>query len=331
VEVVATLKDSASILAASPSDRNALVTVRRAFHTLKGSGRMVGLTDFGEAAWQIEKVLNGILEADRAPLPHEVALMNAAATLFARWVGELEDSQRPDVDLAAITRLVAACERRELTFEGNVAPVEAQATAASSPDIGPVPVALPPLTFTPVANPRSPTEPSAATLTPLPELDFASPAISVPTSPPPVAPDLASALPFDARSSAPAATATEKAEAQTPLPEVIELPASAWTVEDENVVVEGVTVPRTLFSILVDESRAHLQTLEQELALLQFDPAGTPSESMVRAAHTLCGIHRTAGFTDVGELAAETENALVALSGAARDGEAYTAIASAIA
>ena len=38
-----------------PHDQEALTTVRRAFHTLKGSGRMVGLMDLGEAAWRVER------------------------------------------------------------------------------------------------------------------------------------------------------------------------------------------------------------------------------------------------------------------------------------
>ena len=35
-----------------------------AFHTLKGSGRMVGLTELGEAAWEVEQVMNRWLDAE---------------------------------------------------------------------------------------------------------------------------------------------------------------------------------------------------------------------------------------------------------------------------
>ncbi len=35
----------------NPLEREALVTVRRSFHTLKGSGRMVGARELGEFAW----------------------------------------------------------------------------------------------------------------------------------------------------------------------------------------------------------------------------------------------------------------------------------------
>ena len=48
-----------------PDDLESLTTVRRAFHTLKGSGRMVGLGDLGEAAWEVEQVLNLWLEQKR--------------------------------------------------------------------------------------------------------------------------------------------------------------------------------------------------------------------------------------------------------------------------
>ena len=43
-----------------------MTTVRRAFHTLKGSARMVGLKDYGEAAWACEQLYNARLaEAPR--------------------------------------------------------------------------------------------------------------------------------------------------------------------------------------------------------------------------------------------------------------------------
>ncbi|MDO4769175.1 MAG: response regulator [Brachymonas sp.] len=49
-----------------PADTAQLTNLRRAFHTLKGSGRMVGLASFGEAAWELERTLNGWL-ADAKP------------------------------------------------------------------------------------------------------------------------------------------------------------------------------------------------------------------------------------------------------------------------
>src|SRR5690606_38211756 len=46
----------------NPLEQEALIGVRRAFHTLKGSGRMVGATDISEFAWAIENLLNKVIE-----------------------------------------------------------------------------------------------------------------------------------------------------------------------------------------------------------------------------------------------------------------------------
>ncbi|MEG6660268.1 Hpt domain-containing protein, partial [Pseudomonas aeruginosa] len=46
---------------ADHDDREALTEVRRAFHTLKGSGRMVRALVIGELAWSIENLFNRVL------------------------------------------------------------------------------------------------------------------------------------------------------------------------------------------------------------------------------------------------------------------------------
>ena len=46
----------------NPLDRDALEIVRRSFHTLKGSGRMVGARELGELAWGGESLLNRLLD-----------------------------------------------------------------------------------------------------------------------------------------------------------------------------------------------------------------------------------------------------------------------------
>jgi chemosensory pili system protein ChpA (sensor histidine kinase/response regulator) len=44
------------------SQDSALIETRRAFHTLKGSGRMVGAEDIGELAWALENMLNRLID-----------------------------------------------------------------------------------------------------------------------------------------------------------------------------------------------------------------------------------------------------------------------------
>jgi chemosensory pili system protein ChpA (sensor histidine kinase/response regulator) len=103
-----------------PESHDALTTIRRGFHTLKGSGRMVGLMDLGEAAWAVEQVLNGWLEEKRAATPPLVELIDTAATRFEGWIGELRHGGiRGEIDASPI---VEAARRAKEEGEAPSAP-----------------------------------------------------------------------------------------------------------------------------------------------------------------------------------------------------------------
>ncbi|MDH4391389.1 MAG: Hpt domain-containing protein, partial [Aquabacterium sp.] len=76
-EVLASATEALAALQVRHDDTEAMTTVRRAFHTLKGSARMVGLLDFGEAAWACEQLYNTRLaehagaDADLRGFSHE--------------------------------------------------------------------------------------------------------------------------------------------------------------------------------------------------------------------------------------------------------------------
>ncbi|HEY0823852.1 MAG TPA: Hpt domain-containing protein, partial [Ramlibacter sp.] len=77
------------VLAEEPRNVAELTTLRRAFHTLKGSSRMVGLNEFGEAAWSLEQVLNTWL-ADQKPASDDLrALSTDALNGFGRWLDDI--------------------------------------------------------------------------------------------------------------------------------------------------------------------------------------------------------------------------------------------------
>ena len=64
-------------------------TLRRAFHTLKGSSRMVGFDDFGEAGWSYEQVINTRL-TDQTPFDTDICRLSIAAlNSFESWVMDL--------------------------------------------------------------------------------------------------------------------------------------------------------------------------------------------------------------------------------------------------
>jgi chemosensory pili system protein ChpA (sensor histidine kinase/response regulator) len=88
-EVVQNGHAALATLAANPSDLTELTTLRRAFHTLKGSSRMVGLTEFGEAGWSMEQVLNAWL-AEQKPASDDLRTLAADAMRgFGLWVEDI--------------------------------------------------------------------------------------------------------------------------------------------------------------------------------------------------------------------------------------------------
>src|SRR5689334_1834 len=77
----------------NPLETEALIGVRRAFHTLKGSGRMVGATDISEFAWAIENLLNKIIENTLQRSPSILATVRDAVAVAGELVNALEAGQ----------------------------------------------------------------------------------------------------------------------------------------------------------------------------------------------------------------------------------------------
>jgi chemosensory pili system protein ChpA (sensor histidine kinase/response regulator) len=128
-EVLATIGENLQASHEQPGDREALTTIRRGFHTLKGSGRMVGLTDLGEVAWAVEQVMNKWLQDEMAATPSLLNFIGQACAAFEQWVGQLQSKGSVVVEADA---LIAAAEQLKSGEEmAAVAPqVSAMAAAA---------------------------------------------------------------------------------------------------------------------------------------------------------------------------------------------------------
>ncbi|TXT26369.1 MAG: type IV pili sensor histidine kinase and response regulator [Gallionellaceae bacterium] len=90
-EVLDNMRTNLEALQREPENREPLVSIRRSFHTLKGSGRMVGLTDLAEAAWAVERTMNKWLqgEANQVVPPGLLKLVLDAKAAFQGWVDSL--------------------------------------------------------------------------------------------------------------------------------------------------------------------------------------------------------------------------------------------------
>jgi chemosensory pili system protein ChpA (sensor histidine kinase/response regulator) len=94
-EVVLNGLSAVDALALDPADLGQQTTLRRAFHTLKGSSRMVGLNEFGEAAWSLEQLLNTWLAEQKAASDELVKLSQGALQGFGRWVEDIATGRDP--------------------------------------------------------------------------------------------------------------------------------------------------------------------------------------------------------------------------------------------
>ncbi len=85
-EVIGNGQAALAVLAVEPSNLEEMTTLRRAFHTLKGSSRMVGLNTFGDAGWSLEQMLNSWL-ADQKPAEESLrATASQALAGMGQWV-----------------------------------------------------------------------------------------------------------------------------------------------------------------------------------------------------------------------------------------------------
>ena len=87
--VVQTGGQALQSLRRNADDAEALTTLRRAFHTLKGSSRMVGLVQYGDAAWSMEQLLNSWLAEHKPANAPLLALSAEALTGFGRWAEDI--------------------------------------------------------------------------------------------------------------------------------------------------------------------------------------------------------------------------------------------------
>lgn len=101
-EVLQNMKEAVQKLEANFNDKEELTNVRRYFHTLKGSGRMVGLDYWGEAAWMTEQTLNRVLSDDLEWSETLFVAMKEMQGNFTEWLGQLNTLNKVSVDLVNI-------------------------------------------------------------------------------------------------------------------------------------------------------------------------------------------------------------------------------------
>ena len=87
------LQDMSQALAKGSLIETDLQDIRRGFHTIKGSGRMVGANAIGEFGWNLENTYNQILQGSHTLTIDHVSLVSAAVDVLFEMVDALESGQ----------------------------------------------------------------------------------------------------------------------------------------------------------------------------------------------------------------------------------------------
>ncbi|KFN45631.1 Hpt domain-containing protein, partial [Arenimonas metalli] len=128
-----------------PDNMEQLRPIRRVFHTLKGSGRLVGAKSLGEFSWKVESTLNRVLDGTRTASPAVVSLIeNAFNTLPLLRAALQGETVHADLEgIQALADRVAAGE--EVMYQPPQAAMAAAAAAEAAPvaELAPEPVAEP--------------------------------------------------------------------------------------------------------------------------------------------------------------------------------------------
>lgn len=98
-EEVASIKRKLPRWVEEPDDMETLITVRRSFHTLKGSGRMVGAERIGEYCWSVENLLNRLINRTMVRTPPMVDFIVAASAALPQLIEQLEVGTTPAADI----------------------------------------------------------------------------------------------------------------------------------------------------------------------------------------------------------------------------------------
>ncbi len=129
-EEIASINRNLPAWTGSPDDMETLIVVRRSFHTLKGSGRMVGAERIGEYCWAVENLLNKLINRTLVRTPPMVDFISKAAAAIPELIEQLEVGTEPRSDIG----LLAARAHAFADGDPNAAVLELEKPARAADD-----------------------------------------------------------------------------------------------------------------------------------------------------------------------------------------------------
>ena len=112
---------------ADVNDAESLKTFRRSYHTLKGSGRLVGAVHVGELAWAVENLLNRIIDKTIAPNTSLVKVIEKAREVLPRLIDDFTHRHPHTLDLSPLIECADALSKGNAISDGPITLVEMEA------------------------------------------------------------------------------------------------------------------------------------------------------------------------------------------------------------
>jgi chemosensory pili system protein ChpA (sensor histidine kinase/response regulator) len=164
-EELAKIRHNFPVWDENPLERDALVTVRRSLHTLKGSGRMVGARDLGEFAWSIENLVNRVLDNTLVRSPGIIETLRSAVAALPELITQLESGAPVRADMNAISSRAHALAAGRATPPPRTAAEDAAATGTQRAPAIAAAVPEPAPRLAPAAAPTPPPAAAKPTVT----------------------------------------------------------------------------------------------------------------------------------------------------------------------
>lgn len=288
-EVLAEMDNNLPTWQADPSDLATLKEIRRGFHTLKGSGRMVGAFQVGEMAWAVENMLNRVLDGTLPVSEELVGFISETRQNIPTLVADFSHQREPSID-PAITVLKASNLLQQQAIDTGIPTLEAE-----------------PLSV-PAVSTQSPThdfsQPSAAD-----DHHVASPVVNddntAETSELPLI-DTVNTVDTKADTAS-----QDNVAVNNPTNQAIVLSSVVQQAYDELTTVEDVPGDPDIQEIYIEEAQEVLETITPLYETWQQDPTDSATLKEIRRGfHTLKGSGRMVGANQLGELAWAIENML---------------------
>ena len=133
-EEIASVQKTFPLWDQNPMDLESLSSMRRSFHTLKGSGRMVGARTIAEFAWSIENLLNRIIDKTLSRTPGMMGLLRNSVAALPRLVEQLETGRQSSTPIELLmSRAFAFADGRDPEqAKAHVAPEDRAGSDANS-------------------------------------------------------------------------------------------------------------------------------------------------------------------------------------------------------